>query len=275
MSAFLQPEVTSVAMCWRIARRDGLTLGFTAHDRALDIDGLRYAALPGMTPSAVSTSDGLDVDTLEIAGALASDAITARDLAAGRYDGAAVTLFMTDWHEAGVAQLVLARGTLGEASHRVTAGGGDFTAELRGPTAAFGVTVIEQCSPECRAELGDARCRMDLAPLTGLATAAPGSDALGILVSGVADPARFADGRLRLLDGPNAGIDARIAAVAGGELRLGAPLPEPLTGPARAELREGCDKRFATCAGRFANARNFRGEPHVPGGDVLTRFPGG
>jgi uncharacterized phage protein (TIGR02218 family) len=43
---------------------------------------------------------------------------------------------------------------------------------------------------------------------------------------------------------------------------------------ARIELREGCDKRFETCRDRFANATNFRGEPHLPGNDLLTRYPG-
>jgi uncharacterized phage protein (TIGR02218 family) len=42
----------------------------------------------------------------------------------------------------------------------------------------------------------------------------------------------------------------------------------------RVELREGCDKRFETCVSRFANAANFRGEPHLPGNDLLTRYPG-
>ena len=42
----------------------------------------------------------------------------------------------------------------------------------------------------------------------------------------------------------------------------------------RVELREGCDKRFATCVSRFANGVNFRGEPHLPGTDLLTRYPG-
>jgi hypothetical protein len=41
------------------------------------------------------------------------------------------------------------------------------------------------------------------------------------------------------------------------------------------ELTQGCDKRAATCAERFANIANFRGEPHLPGFDLLTRFPGG
>jgi hypothetical protein len=39
-------------------------------------------------------------------------------------------------------------------------------------------------------------------------------------------------------------------------------------------LWQGCDKRLVTCSQRFANAVNFRGEPHVPGGDILTRFGG-
>ena len=44
---------------------------------------------------------------------------------------------------------------------------------------------------------------------------------------------------------------------------------------ARVELLEGCDKSLATCAGRFGNALNFRGEPYLPGIDLLTRYPGG
>jgi uncharacterized phage protein (TIGR02218 family) len=45
-------------------------------------------------------------------------------------------------------------------------------------------------------------------------------------------------------------------------------------GGCKVELREGCDKRFETCTSRFQNAVNFRGEPHLPGTDLLTRYPG-
>ncbi|MFN7158060.1 MAG: phage BR0599 family protein, partial [Erythrobacter cryptus] len=40
----------------------------------------------------------------------------------------------------------------------------------------------------------------------------------------------------------------------------------------RIELREGCDHTIATCAARFANAINFRGEPFLPGNDLLARY---
>ena len=46
-------------------------------------------------------------------------------------------------------------------------------------------------------------------------------------------------------------------------------------GGALVELIEGCDKSIATCAARFGNALNFRGEPYLPGVDLLTRYPGG
>ena len=32
----------------------------------------------------------------------------------------------------------------------------------------------------------------------------------------------------------------------------------------------GCDKQFATCQAKFANAVNFRGFPHMPGNDFVT-----
>ena len=35
----------------------------------------------------------------------------------------------------------------------------------------------------------------------------------------------------------------------------------------------GCDKRWATCVGVFANGINFQGFPDIPGEDFLTAYP--
>lgn len=274
MSGFtdrLAGETTTLAICWRVARTDGVTLGFTTHDRPLDIGGVTYLASPGMAPSAISVGDGLEVDTMEVEGALSASLITAVDLDAGRYDNAAVSIFVVDWRDAGAGTMPLARGVLGEVARRSVGTGGAFTAELRGPTAALDATVVETCSPECRAELGDARCRVDLAPLTVLAEAGDSGDGR-IAVTIPAD--RFAGGRLRVLAGPNAGLDVQLAGSGPDWVEPFEPLPFALAADTRVEMREGCDRRFATCRDRFANALNFRGEPHVPGSDLLTRFPG-
>lgn len=97
-------------------------------------------------------------NTLDVSGALTSDAITGDDLAAGRWDGAQVRLFAVDWTQPDAGSLALARGELGD----VGLLDGAFTAELRGPTALLERPAIEHTSPECRAELGDKRCRVDL-----------------------------------------------------------------------------------------------------------------
>jgi len=273
-AAQLAPEVTTIALCWRVARTDGVVLGFTSHDQSIDSNGLRYEAAPGMTPSALSAGLGLDVTTIEFAGALSASAMTEADLAAGRFDAARLEVFMIDWLNPGAGTLPVARGTLGAVVRQRDNGGGSFTATVQSPTAAFDALAVESCSPTCRAELGDDRCRVDLTPLTALAVASAPSLNGDIAAAGLPAAANYLDGRIRCLDGPNAGLDGRIAAVSQGVFGLVEPLPYAIAAGVRLEFRQGCDKRLATCAARFGNAVNFRGEPHVPGTDVLTRFPG-
>ena len=97
----------------------------------------------------------------------------------------------------------------------------------------------------------------------------------GVLALDRAVDARVLFGEACLIDGENAGWRSRIIAVAANAVVLrDVPLFAVTTG-CRVRLTEGCDKRFATCGARFANSANFRGEPHLPGNDLLTRYPGG
>ena len=81
-------------------------------------------------------------------------------------------------------------------------------------------------------------------------------------------------GRLRYMSGANCGRSTVVIAVDGNAVRVRDLPRAPIEDGCRVELREGCDKRFATCIERFDNAANFRGEPHLPGNDLLTRYPG-
>ena len=267
----LAADVTRLALCWRVRRSDGVALGFTTHDRPLQIAGMRHESAPGMTPSAIVSSADLEVDTMDVAGALTADAITASDLAAGRYDGAAIEIFMVDWQDPDAGREVLARGHLGSVEAGIDADSG-FVASFRGPTAALAITAVESYSPQCRAELGDRRCRVAMAGRTGRRTVTSIGDGIELLAPG-AIAADHIDGRLRVLEGPMAGIERRIIAISGAML---VPDEALSVAPGTAvQLWEGCDKNFATCRDRFGNARNFRGEPHVPGADLLTRFGAG
>ena len=109
----LTADLTTLAVCWRVVRSDGIALGFTTHDRPLIVSGMRYDSAPGMVPSAIVGTDDLEVDGMDIGGALTADAITGADLAAGRYDDAAVTVFLVDWRAPDAGRQVLARGHIG------------------------------------------------------------------------------------------------------------------------------------------------------------------
>jgi uncharacterized phage protein (TIGR02218 family) len=271
VTEWLQPELTSIALCWRLDRRDGVTLGFTSHDRDIHIDGLRYRAAPGMLPSAISLSDGFDVDTLDVAGALTSDAITEDDLAAGRWDGAKLRLLAVDWEQPDVTPLLLARGELGD----VGTHDGGFSAELRGPTAQLERPAIEYSSPECRAEIGDKRCRVDLAGRRRNLRISEVIDGVTIRLSAAEGSDNvYGYGRLRWIGGANSGVASAIMSSDGDQLVLREPPPFAIEVDVMVEVGEGCDKSFGTCRDRFANSDNFRGEPHLPGNDLLTRYPG-
>ncbi len=268
LEEMLGKPLCTLAFCWRLERRDGISIGLTSHDRDLVIDGMRYRAAPGMRPAAVRggiTAEGGDTD---VEGALVADAINEADLTAGRWDGAALELRLTEWESPGALWLLLARGELGAVGRK----GGAFTAELVGAAAVLRQAVAPSTSPDCRAALGDRQCRVDLAGRRRIVTVA-GVEGADVAASGLT-AGDYAFGTLRWLSGANGGIVQGVADNAADSVMLVDPPPFAVEAGTLALLTEGCDRQMETCATRFANALNFRGEPYLPGTDLLTRYPG-
>lgn len=268
--AILAQGLVAFAFCWRLERRDGVTIGLTSHDRDIVASGLCYKAAPGLVPSAVRRGTGLEPESMDLNGAITSDAIGEADLMAGRWDGAALWLHLTEWTDPGALWLELMRGELGSVERR----GEAFAAELAGPNAVLGRPVAPETSPGCRARLGDRACRIDLGlhrRIVGVAGAA--AEVVSVSGGGLAAD-DYVFGSLRWLDGENCGLTQPVVANDAGTVTLADIPPFPVMAGTRALLTEGCDKRMATCSARFGNAINFRGEPYLPGSDLLTRYPG-
>ena len=261
-------DLTSVALCWRLERLDGAGIGLTSHDGPIVSESVRHEPSPGITPAAVTRRLGLEPQSAEAAGALSSSALDDRDLWLGRWDGAQVRLTLADWQDRDASPVALLGGEVGS----VNIDGESFSAELRGAAAKLDGPVCPATSAECRAEFGDRQCRVDLAGRTIIAHVVA-SDG-GMLTLNASADERFVLGRLRYMSGANCGKTAVILSAHDNRVEL-RDLPRgDIEIGCRVELREGCDKRFQTCVTRFANAANFRGEPHVPGNDLLTRYPG-
>lgn len=269
---WLKGPVTSTAYGWYLERRDGIALGFTSHDRDIEIGGVVYQASPGMQPTSIVESIGVETDGLEVSGALDSEAIKEADLNAGRWDKARLTIFLFDWMQPESGKRILAHGELGEVSFSDEG----FRSELRGMTSFFDGPVVPQTSPGCRARFCGHDCglneqrfvhQIEISAVNGEYLVYDSSQLPGLQEA-------FAYGRLRFLSGENCGLVSQILASGENYLLLAQRPAFAIEGGAKALLFEGCDKRLTTCSERFNNAINFRGEPFLPGNDLLTRYPG-
>jgi len=265
-------ELESVAVLWRLERRDGIALGLAGHDRDLWCAGFRYRAAPGMVLSAIEADGAIDAGEMDVAGALSHDLISEADLDAGRWDAARLLTGLVDWTapDAGIDWLFV--GSLGMVERTE----GRFTATLAGGKAVLAAPFVPFAAPSCRAEFCGPGCTLSRARFEARLTVSavtPGGIGFAEL-DGAAAPL-FSDGALRWLSGANAGLEAEILDGQDGVLRLSGRLAAPIAPGDRAIAIQGCDRTIATCADRFGNAANFQGEPYLPGNDLLTRYPAG
>jgi uncharacterized phage protein (TIGR02218 family) len=257
----------TVATWWRVDRRDGVSLGFTTHDVDLWFDGLGFLSAPGMMPASIRRSTGFDADSAEVDGAITHDAITEDDLVAGRYDGARVVVGLVDWQS--LEHSAIYSGTIGS----LTEEAGSFSAQLLSRKADLARDPVPRTSPCCRADFCGSGCGLSAPRFTheALLTAQDSANN-AVTFSCDATVADLMGGRLRWIDGPYAGLSMGIVGLAGDGVVLDLPLDLPMAAGMRAVVIEGCDHTLATCAERFDNAVNFRGEPYLPGNDLVVRY---
>lgn len=157
----LEQEVTTLASCWELIRVDGTTLYFTDHDRDIEFNGNTYESAYGYARTAVANDSSMSVDNLDLVGILDSNTITEEQLRSGLYDYAEIRVFIVNWDDLSQGELKIRRGWLGEV---MLMRDGTFKAELRGMSQVYQQRIGELYSPECRVDLGDARCGVPAFP---------------------------------------------------------------------------------------------------------------
>lgn len=264
-------SVATLANCWKLTRKDGVIFGFTDHDRALAISGVNYEPATGMARTAIAARADLSVDTTDVTALLDSATLTEADLMGGKYDGATIEQFAVNWADLTQGTIVLGYGEIGQ----ITTRRGAFRAEVRGLAQKLQQTIGERYSRFCRADLGDARCGVNLASftVTGAVTAATGNQVF--TDSARAEAAGYFNfGLLTWTGGNNSGLKMEVKShTTGGVITLFEAMPKTIQIGDTYSMYAGCDKVFTTCKTKFNNAVNFRGEPHIPGMDETLRYP--
>ena len=99
LATHLAGEVTMLATCWKLTRRDSAVFGFTDHDLDIIFESTTYKAATGFTPSAIKNTGSLSVDNLDVEGMLSSGSIVESDILAGLYDFAEVEIFLVNYQK--------------------------------------------------------------------------------------------------------------------------------------------------------------------------------
>lgn len=276
LQAELMRSTARLATCMRVGRTDGNVYGFTTNRKALIIAGVKYAPASSFNPSDIASANNLEADDLQIEGLLQSEAITEDDLRAGRWDFAAFRIFQVNWSDLSQGEKKDRCGNLGEVKvNRQT-----FVTELLGLMDAYSISIGEITQPQCRANLGDQRCKVVLAGsptmiVTGTITSA--------VVSGTGayfrlnDTARtedagFFDEGIVTLQFIGGDISYEVKEYTPGTWTTKTPIAYDATGIAYT-MQRGCRKRFIEdCRDTFNNAANFRGEPWLRGTDALVQI---
>ncbi len=275
LKAHFGQDVTTIAMCWRIARTDGEVLGFTSHDAEIAYDGVTYSPFTAADVSALEqTGDGAP-DNVDITVAFDSAAIIQSDLVNGVYDNADLYVFLINYADTSQGIVRLVCGELGPVELRDYGG----KVEFKSLTDKLSQKIGRAYAPLCDADLGDDRCTVVLSGYGVSGT-----------VSGVTDRGEFTDtgrtedagyftyGRLVWDAGANAGREMEVKrfyydGASAGTFALFNPMPENIADGDTYTVYPGCDKAAGTCKSKFSNLVNFRGFPHLPGRDRVVQYP--
>lgn len=261
---------TTLATALKITRTDGEIFGFTTHDVDDVVSGVTYSSNPGLETTDIVISANAAVGNLELKTLHDGTVFTTADVLGGVWRNAEFLIFRYNWASLGDGIDTLMAGTFGEFELKQNC----VVAELRDLRQYLQQSVGDASSRNCRARLGDARCRKDLTSFTYTGTLT------GVTSNQVfRDSARtealawFDEGEITFTSGPNNGLSAKVKSYAAdGTFTLALPFLGTVAIGHTYSAVAGCRKRLEEdCRDKFDNVLNFVGEPHRKGIKDITK----
>jgi uncharacterized phage protein (TIGR02218 family) len=145
----LESEVQTVALCWKIQRKDGTIYRYTDHDAAIVYDGSTYTPIDSGSPSNYRQNSALSPANIDFNMVFGSNSGRDAEIRAGLFDYAEMWTFKINWADPSTTSGIvkLAYGRLGEVEIKDN----QARIELRSLTQLLSVPIGRIYTPECNA----------------------------------------------------------------------------------------------------------------------------
>lgn len=268
---FLEQKHAHIVELYEILLLNGTVLRWNSGDRDLQLGTVTYVCGPGIRRERTTLAMGLETDAMRLylydhPSVIVSGMSLAMALTRGLFDQAQVTQYRA-YAKTHLDPIV---GTLLRYHGHVAAVRPDgFRTEVvvRSPLHRLAALWPRRVyGPRCDNMLFDGQCGLQRSAfvVTGTVSTVTGARGLSFTstLSGANDHYRY--GTCKFKTGANLGQSRAVMASAGGQLFFSEPWAlTPAVGD-QFEVHPGCDKRMATCQGKFNNLARFRGQPFIP-----------
>ena len=270
IQTMLDTGCSTLAYCWLITTEDGEQLGFTDSDADLQISNITYKAVQGYSGVALQSTASSSIDNTSVSFLLNFEGTEEDKLLSGAYDFADIEIFLVNYLSVASGIIRLKKGFIGE----IKIDDVKATANIIGLTQKLEVPALEYYSNNCRATLGDSKCKFVFAAspfiTTGNITNVFNNRAFNTDITGSAVNDFYKYGIIEWTSGLNIGRKAEVKTYlqTNSYIELFDEMFSNLAFNDSFILKAGCDKKLQTCKNKFNNIVNFRGEPFIPGRDA-------
>jgi len=265
----LGKQTTTLAICWKLVRKDGTVMGYTSHDKDIEYGGVTYYPAECAEVSSLEQTADAEPDNMEISVAF-GEGITKYDVYKGLYDNASLYVFMINYEDTGMGIIKIVSGNIGNITAEEY--GGKF--EFFSLSDRLKTTTGNIYDYRCNARLGDERCGVNLTSWTTTGTVTSVIDR-GIFTdsSNTYEDNYYNYGVVTFTSGNNDGWTREVKTFESCTFYLFSELPYSIEIGDTFTIVKGCDGFHDTCKGTFDNFVNFRGQPHIPGRDEVIKYP--
>lgn len=265
----LSDDTLNLVRCWKITLKNNKILCFTTSDEYFIYENQKYISIGLNDINDLKTNIDIEEDEAEISNLIISDIIEANDILSGCYDGADVELFIFD--KKTQEKITLLNGFISDIEYKDNI----FNAKVKGLKSKLNKVIGEVYTPLCRCQFCDKKCKLNKENFTfngeisNLINSTEFETNTLTIINKI--EGYFENGVIEFTSGKNIGFKTEVKQSKNNSIILSAELPYELQNGDKFKITAGCNKEFDTCCNVFYNAINFRGEPHLPGINILLK----